>query len=61
MTATALPYREVTDANGRTYRIGESAEQLMGRSRAWMLWMPWLAMIGVSVFEYGFGAAEASL
>jgi MFS family permease len=61
LTATALPYREVTDANGRTYRIGESAEQLMGRSRAWMLWMPWLAMIGVSVFEYGFGAAEASL
>jgi MFS family permease len=26
-----------------------------------MMWLPWLAMIGVSVFEYGFGAAEASL
>jgi MFS family permease len=26
-----------------------------------MLWMPWLAMFGVSVFEYGYGAAEATL
>jgi len=26
-----------------------------------MMWLPWIAMIGVSVFEYGFGAAEATL
>jgi MFS family permease len=26
-----------------------------------MMWMPWLAMMGVSVFEYGFGAAEKTL
>ncbi|HEX4247340.1 MAG TPA: OFA family MFS transporter [Pseudonocardia sp.] len=25
------------------------------------MWLPWVAMIGVSVFEYGFGAAEATL
>jgi len=56
-----VPYREVSDANGRIYRVGESAEQIMGRSRNWMMWLPWLAMIGVSVFEYGFGAAEATL
>jgi MFS family permease len=61
LTVTDLPYREVTDSNGRVYRIGESPEQLMGRSRRWMVWMPWLAMMGVSVFEYGYGAAESTL
>jgi MFS family permease len=62
VTATSdLPYREVTDSNGRIYRMGETPEQLMGRSRGWMMWMPWLAMVGVSVFEYGYGAAEKTL
>src|SRR5882724_12727133 len=62
LTATAsVSYREISDDNGRIYRVGESAEQIMGRSRTWMMWLPWLAMIGVSVFEYGFGAAEATL
>jgi MFS family permease len=61
LTVADLPYREVTDSNGRVYRIGESPEQLMGRSRKWMVWLPWLAMMGVSVFEYGYGAAEATL
>ena len=61
MTATAVTYQEVRDHNGRVYRVGESAEQIMGRSRAWMMWMPWLAMVGVSVFEYGYGAASKTL
>jgi hypothetical protein len=33
----------------------------MGRSRAWMVWLPWLAMIAVSVFEYGWGAVVDTL
>jgi hypothetical protein len=33
----------------------------MGRSRGGWSWLPWLAMMGVSVFEYGYGAAEATL
>jgi len=53
--------REITDANGRVYRVGIPAEQILGRSRNWMMWLPWLAMMGVSVFEYGYGAAEATL
>jgi MFS family permease len=58
---TIGPYRIVTDAKGRKYRVGESAESILGRSRAWMMWLPWIAMMGVSVFEYGYGAAAHTL
>jgi MFS family permease len=54
-------YRIVTDARGRNYRVGETAEQILGRSRAWMMWLPWLAMMAISVFEYGYGAAADTL
>ncbi|GGN86469.1 MFS transporter [Streptomyces albiflavescens] len=54
-------YREVTDANGRVYRIGESDRSILGRPRAWMVWLPWFAMMGVSVFEYGYSSAESTL
>src|SRR3954462_15451408 len=47
-------HRIVTDANGREYRIGESPEQILGRPRGWMMWLPWIAMMAVSVFEYGY-------
>jgi MFS family permease len=57
----SVPYRIVTDGNGRQYRIGESPESVMGRSRAWMMWLPWIAMMAVSVFEYGYGAAADTL
>jgi MFS family permease len=55
------PYTIVTDAKGRKYRVGESAEQILGRPRAWMMWLPWIAMMAVSVFEYGYGAAADTL
>ncbi len=55
------PYKIVTDAKGREYRVGESAESILGRSRAWMMWLPWIAMMAVSVFEYGYGAAADTL
>jgi MFS family permease len=60
-TESNIGYTIVTDAAGRDYRVGETAEQLMGRSRAWMMWMPWIAMLAISVFEYGFGAASDTL
>ncbi|MFJ4846264.1 MULTISPECIES: OFA family MFS transporter [unclassified Streptomyces] len=55
------PYREVTDVNGRVYRIGETDRSILGRPRAWMVWLPWFAMMGVSVFEYGYSSAESTL
>ena len=58
---SSVPYRIVTDGNGRQYRIGEPPESIMGRSRAWMMWLPWIAMMAVSVFEYGYGAAADTL
>jgi len=58
---TAATYQEIVDENGRTYRIGESARDIMGRSRSWMVWLPWVAMMAVSVFEYGWGAVVGTL
>jgi MFS family permease len=54
-------YEIVTDTNGRRYRVGESAELILGRSRAWMMWLPWIALMAISVFEYGYGAAADTL
>jgi MFS family permease len=61
MSSTNASYREITDANNRVYRIGETDRELLGRSRAWMVWLPWAAMMAISVYEYGYGAAAKSL
>jgi MFS family permease len=61
LTLPSSSYREIIDANGRVYRVGETDRELLGRSRAWMVWLPWIAMMAVSVFEYGYGSAEESL
>ncbi|MZD05651.1 MFS transporter [Streptomyces sp. SID5785] len=65
MTATELsssvPYREVTDANGRMYRVGESDIDIMGRKRKWMVILPWVGMMGISSAEYAFASAEDTL
>ncbi|MGI5521765.1 OFA family MFS transporter [Micromonospora sp. CA-259024] len=53
--------REITDFYGRRYRVGESDQALLGRSRAWMVGLPWAAMLAVSLFQYGFGAALPTL
>jgi MFS family permease len=58
---TAATYQEIVDENGRTYRVGETPQDIMGRSRGWMVWLPWIAMMAVSVFEYGWGAVEGTL
>ncbi|HVQ50580.1 MAG TPA: OFA family MFS transporter [Mycobacterium sp.] len=54
-------YREVIDDNGRVYRIGETDRDIMGRSRAWMVWLPWIAMMAISSSEYAFTSAEDTL
>lgn len=54
-------YEIITDDNGRRYRIGETPKALMGHSRSLMVWLPWIAMMGISVFEYGYGAAAKTL
>ncbi|MFC4065881.1 OFA family MFS transporter [Actinoplanes subglobosus] len=53
--------REVRDFYGRRYRVGESDRLLLGRSRSWMAGLPWAAMLAISLFQYGFGAALPTL
>jgi MFS family permease len=43
------------------YRIGETDRDIMGRSRAWMVWLPWIAMMAISSSEYAFTSAEETL
>ncbi|MER6436633.1 OFA family MFS transporter [Streptomyces sp. NPDC001185] len=54
-------YREVTDARGRVYRIGETDRDILGHSRSFMVYLPWAAMMAISVFEYAYGSAEDTL
>src|SRR6478672_10987890 len=62
MTAPAQPtYREVVDENGRVYRVGETDRDILGRSRAWMVWLPWISMMAISSSEYAFTSAEDTL
>ncbi|MFI7274988.1 OFA family MFS transporter [Streptomyces sp. NPDC049879] len=60
-TAAPAPYREIRDAKGRTFRVGETDRDILGHSRATMVWFPWACMMAISVFEYAFGSAEDTL
>ena len=62
MNSSAPPsYKEVVDKNGRVYRIGETDRDILGRSRAWMVWLPWISMMAISSSEYAFTSAEDTL
>ena len=52
---------EVRDLHGLSHRVGERPQDIMGRSRAWMLWLPWAAMAGISVLQYGYSVAATAL
>lgn len=52
---------DVLDFLGRTYRIGPAAEELTGRPRGWMLWLPAVAMAAVGVLQYGYGSLVPEL
>ncbi|MBB5850408.1 OFA family MFS transporter [Amycolatopsis umgeniensis] len=54
-------YKEVTDSNGRIYRIGETDRDIMGRPRWTMVILPWIAMMAISSSEYAFTSAEETL
>ncbi|MEV6025341.1 OFA family MFS transporter [Streptomyces sp. NPDC052036] len=55
---TSVPYREVTDRNGRVYRIGESDIGIMGRSRIWMIVLPWVGMTAIGAAAYALASAQ---
>ena len=59
--STSVAYREVTDANGRMYRVGETDIDILGRKRRWMVILPWVGMMGISSAEYAFASAEETL
>ncbi|MET0453883.1 MAG: OFA family MFS transporter [Mycobacterium sp.] len=52
---------EVRDLRGRSYRVGERPQDLIGCSRAWMLAFAWVAMAGIGVLQYGYGVALTAL
>ncbi|MER7169879.1 OFA family MFS transporter [Streptomyces mesophilus] len=58
---TSVPYRELTDKNGRVYRVGETDVDILGRKRKWMVILPWVAMMAISSAEYAFASAEETL
>jgi len=58
---TAATYQEITDRNGRIYRVGESDRDIMGRPRWTMVVLPWVAMMAISSSEYAFTSAEDTL
>lgn len=60
-TPVPVPVVEVRDLRGRSYRVGERPEDLIGCSRAWMRGFAWLAMAGIGVLQYGFGVALVAL
>ncbi|WP_043267460.1 OFA family MFS transporter [Streptomyces sp. CT34] len=54
-------YREIIDGRGRVYRVGETDRELLGQSRKLMVYLPWIAMMAISVSEYAYGSAEDTL
>src|SRR3979490_2453359 len=54
-------YQDLTDKNGRVYRVGESPHDLMKSPRRLLGLLPWFGMMGISVSEYAFGSAERTL
>ncbi|MGW8801091.1 MFS transporter, partial [Streptomyces sp. NPDC055775] len=59
--SASVPFREVTDRNGRVYRLGESDRDIMRRPRWTMVLFPWIGMMGISSSEYAFTSAEETL
>jgi MFS family permease len=58
---SAPTFREVVDHNGRVYRVGETDRDILGRSRLWMVILPWIAMMAISSSEYAFTSTEDTL
>ena len=52
---------EVRDLHGRSYRVGERPQDIIGHSRKWLLGLSWAAMAGIGVLQYGYGVAVTAL
>lgn len=60
-SAGTASHRIVQDKFGRSYRVGESPESLTGHPRWVFIAVPWIAMMLISTFEYGWGTAEDTI
>ncbi|WP_279581030.1 MFS transporter [Fodinicola feengrottensis] len=54
MSVTTNGFTEVKDQNGRVYRMGETPHDIMGRPRWLMVLLPWIGMLGISVWRIRF-------
>jgi MFS transporter, OFA family, oxalate/formate antiporter len=60
-TTQALPYQEVTNSTGRTFRVGETPTQILGYPRGVIIWSAWLCMCLAGLLEYTWAALSGSL
>jgi MFS family permease len=56
-----LPYREVTNATGRVFRVGEEPRDILGHGRWVQIIAAWVAMMLAGLLEYTWGALNPSL
>lgn len=56
-----VAFREIQDSKGRVYRVGETDRDILGFNRKLMVYLPWIAMMAISVSEYAYGSAEDTL
>lgn len=56
-----VAFREIQDSKGRVYRVGETDRDILGFDRKLMVYLPWIAMMAISVSEYAYGSAEDTL
>lgn len=61
MSPSGAPQQELLDFLGRRYQVGPAPEELMGRSRAWVLWPALAAMGAVGVLQYAYGSLVPGL
>lgn len=60
-SGTTASYTEITNENGRVFRVGEDPRQLIGRSRGSVIMAAWAAMCLAGLVEYTWGALSGSL
>src|SRR5689334_5282424 len=56
-----LPYRVVTNATGRVFRVGEEPRDILGHGRWVPIMAAWLAMCLAGLLEYTWGTVAGSL
>jgi MFS family permease len=49
------------DCFGRTYQVGPTPEEIIGRPRTWMAWLPWAAMAATGTLQYAYGSLVPQL